>query len=760
MDKIAIRNVSTDVRGNQVVEYIDANTGDPLPSAEGYQIVDDWQNGQPSNTKSYSNTTVDAGIDTEEPEPFWQRYRDQGNGDPSGNFNSDRSTDASNNFGYTSKPKGLGLMAAILPGPLGMAAKGVSMAINAGNTHSTNKAREYLGLEEKGLMSSIGGAMKDRKGYVGDVQFENNPNTYAVGLDAQDSKKRTTMTPDEARTRGMLAGGLHEATREEKQQNLKDFKTDKKATLEKSPLGALDLPTPSERPSVPMGKTSPVKGAVSPQSLAYHGLGLADFAPSDDPDLPTRDMAKVAYDLDKAGRSEIPSSGIGSKVSDVVTDVLGSGYTVHVTSGQEPEGRSPVGTKYRHPEGTAADLDIRDPQGRPLSLNNPQDRQAIADVAQGMAARYGGNFGMGKEYMGDKTMHMDTMDLASHPGAGPQWASFGKEIGSTLDQSRANGVMPSQYYDIENAPTPQERPAGGFDDPTQGPEMAGQDYGDRQVGGFANGPKKSSLPSYDAAVAQTTVNPDRFKGLTDEERGLMGKTLAGEIDRSQTDLSTPEGQKEAQGILSSIENRVSKYGSVTGAIQAPNQFSTWNNPAAANTATKNYDADKTTFDSIVSKYVSDPTQNLGFTSYHNQKVNPSWSAKMENPTTIGPHTFGTLPEYTAKAPTSVQPHTVFNTAAITSPTFAGKMADDSLPSFSGRTETVANRPATSSTSPTANTSGTGFARSSNDTASNTNSGSSRSAGLMSSMSTAATSASTKSTDKDKTTQGGWGQRSY
>jgi hypothetical protein len=276
-------------------------------------------------------------------------------------------------------------------------------------------------------------------------------------------------------------------------------------------------------------------------------------------------------------------------------------------------------------------------------------------------------------------MHIDTMDLNKYRG-GPQWASVGKEWAGMLDEARATGVMPSQYYDIDNPPVPGQRPEepsnliAEQDEPQQTPAEQAIGFMDRSA---PQEKQKESLPTYDSLMGtQPTapVNPDRFKDITDEEKTLMGMTLAGELDPSKTDMSTEAGRREAMGILSTVENRAPKYGGITEAIQAPKQYSTWNNEAAANTAANNYYGNKSTYDTLVSDYISNPENNLGFTSYHANTVNPGWSSKMANPETIGPHTFGFMSEYTPeKSP--VTPSTVFNTAASYAPNMTGMVSE-------------------------------------------------------------------------------------
>ncbi len=591
---------------------------------------------------------------------------------------------AADNYGYINKPGYLSFLGmAPVPGA-GMASMALNTGINLGNNHAIRTAQKMLGIPSPKANFAKDMIRSPKDGFIGNIPINNKD--YPVGFEAQNKEDQTTLTPEEARKRSILSGG--------------------------NPGTVPDGVKHAGKEQDKMDDTS-----------HYHaGLGLAStpdgFKPIDDPDLPARNMADVNYDLEGKGRNQIPSSGIGNKVSDVVTDLLGPGYSVNVTSGQEPEGRSPVGTQYRHPLGFAADLDIRDPNGRKLSLDNPDDKAAIENVAQGMAARYNANFGMGPEYMGNNTMHIDTMDLNQYRG-GPEWASAGREWADTLDNARATGVMPSQYYDINNPPVPGQRPEepsyaiSETDQPQDTPLGTTLGFMGRPVPGSEQ-KTSSPVPTYDSLMdsektSGPTVNPDRFKDVTDEQKQLMGMTLAGEIDPGKTDLTTEAGRREAMGILSTIENRAPKYGGITEAITAPNQYSTWSNQAASNTASTNYHGNKSTYDTLVSDYISNPANNLGFTSYHADYVNPGWSDQMQNKEQIGPHTFGFLDEYSKPQGsfTSPAPHTVFNTAASYAPHMSGMVSEVNTKPSSQSSSQLAST-ASSKPSTTKESSGSGF----------------------------------------------------
>lgn len=664
-EKVAVKVISENRLGKQEVTYLDATTGSEINNIKDYNVVDAneyLRDIEEFNTQLSSSTSSGGGF-AQAPSssgggvvgqlgPRGYKYIETGNNKAEQwSPNTKNIPNASNNFRYVDKPTGALSVLSRMPGQIGMAAKAVGAMMGVQNTHATGKAREYLGLEPNYLGNGLKNVLGDPNGFIGDVDIGGK--TYAVGLGAQDPKGRTTLTPNEARTRAMTMGvGIRDASKDEKKAAQQNFKANKEvspeAVREEADLGK----------NVFSGKMAAAETARAVESAPLgnrdydlaRGMGLGD--------LPAREMANVSYDLAGKGRSEVPTSGIADKVADVVTDVLGKDYTVNVTSGMEPAGRSPVGSAYRHPAGLAADLDIRDPMGRQLDISNPADKKAIEDVSQGFAARYNGNFGMGPEYMGTKTMHMDTLDLSKSPSLSAQWGSTGKAMAGTLDYAREYGLMPAEYYNVANAPTPQARPdvpedlmAGSRMNPIQDdltqPEALGS-----QVG-FTSQPNAGyrDMPSYDEAMAGLSGSGSRFNGMTDMDRNMMAQTLAGEIDLGKTDLSTEAGRREAMGIMSTMENRSAKYGSIKDAISAPNQYSTWNNDAVANTAMTNYNRNPDLYDGLVTDYVTDPMSNLGFTSYHANTVNPGWSSSMTNPQQIGAHTFGSLPEYQSPAPT-------------------------------------------------------------------------------------------------------------
>lgn len=577
---------------------------------------------------------------------------------------------ASNNFGYAREDKVLNALANT-PNPIAPTQMGARLINNArriNNMYAVNQGRKVLGIE--------GDAKKKGAGQLGDIKI--NGKTYPVGYEALEPVKKDSIISKEdvaefvgGTVGGMVAGPLGSLTgKVVGRQALKDDpKTEK---LGRTNLTLEEARRRSEIAKAQGKQTTPTRGLIEKAkevqaARTEKGRGLMDLSPSYekavtneyslgntkyDPstDLENRPRAlDVDYHLGPK-RSEVPSTGIEFKVADVVRDVLGPGYSVDVISGQEPEGRRPAGSAYRHPHGLAADLKIKDPKGRTLNMDNPQDAQAIKDVAQGMAARYEGNFGMGRSYMGPETMHMDTLDLsgpiaeqARKEGValGAQWGGFGKTIADTLDMARAEGLMPRQYYDVD-APAPQARP----EQETMVAQNDPMALGDSFVNSMGKTAEQTAATrTAPRATAVGFADLGRPTSFSDIDKLAMAKTLAGEIDLRRTDLTTPEGVQEANGIMSTIENRKGKYGSIKDVLGATKQYSTWNTDAAANVAETNYAKNPGLYDKLVNDYISNPQSNLGYTNYHADYATPGWSGDMADATQIGAHKFGTLPEY-------------------------------------------------------------------------------------------------------------------
>ena len=114
-------------------------------------------------------------------------------------------------------------------------------------------------------------------------------------------------------------------------------------------------------------------------------------------------------------RPNPPSYGVVNAVRNAVFSTFGEGYRIVITSGEGEYG------SVRHREeagGAAIDYKIVDPDGNPVSINDSRIRNYLKSLGeQGIKGH-----GMGREYMGEYTMHSDIFPREYYTeGMGPTW---------------------------------------------------------------------------------------------------------------------------------------------------------------------------------------------------------------------------------------------------------------------------------------------------------------------------------------------------
>lgn len=625
-----------DAMGNVSAYYVDPVTNEQiddinnmdLSEIENLEIVD----GYTGETK--------ASVGGEEDGEYEE---DKGFMIPEGNNNSQGTTPeqvspstAANNYGYVDQPRAFDFVGA-LPGVNGLFGKAMEGVFSANNAIAKNKARESMALPTQSIakqaMAEVG--LKNSQGHIADVSVNNQD--YSVGFEALDAAGRTTLTPNEARMRGLTSVfGMQELSKDVSKQNIKDFKAHpaepKAATPAVAPTGQ-DLPSLGRNAfdlASPQGDD--LISPAQPAQTMQPGMGLMGVSPS---------FADKVESMGTQGTiSTFDRTGLSPEANAMADSMAAHGY-----------GNLGVNSGYRSPSANAAAGGARGSQhmhgnAMDLATRGMTDQQK-ADTLD--AAMVGGAKGIGTYASG--ALHVDTRD---NPATWGPAGYTGSNIfaGTPEEQAAAMSMMPGwsrdnlqalkdaegEQYLSKYGPVPAEKPA-------QQPsslEMSNL--------GLMGQPPGASLPGMPNQISAKTdysafgAKPEAWS--SEEDRDLAAKTLAGEIDLSKTDLSTELGRQEAMGIMSTIDNRVATYGTVKDTITAPSQYSTWNNQTAAATAEQNFAKDPDMYRGLVDSYLANPKENnLGFTSYHADFVSPSWSAQMQNKTTIGPHEFGLLPEY-------------------------------------------------------------------------------------------------------------------
>ena len=216
--------------GSVSLQYIDNNTGQKLPSLDGYNLV------EASNYLQLEDLGLDPLQQTKETTAEVVKKKpiaEQREGGDSDSF-SDPSGQGfarggpTNNFGYIDKPGWMGFASAI-PGPVGLAGKAANIGINAMNTSAVNEARSMMGLPKQSFMENVKSTVKDQHGQIGDVKIQTPQGIaqYPVGFEAQDKHGRTNMTPQEASLRARAnQSDLSLASKPEVKSSVSDFKAE------------------------------------------------------------------------------------------------------------------------------------------------------------------------------------------------------------------------------------------------------------------------------------------------------------------------------------------------------------------------------------------------------------------------------------------------------------------------------------------------------------------------------------------------------
>jgi hypothetical protein len=196
--------------------YVDATTGQALSDLKGYTIIDgqtfydvtasDDKNKDGKVSTSETDTKASNIPSSDGSGRSVLQERGSGTSALDGPQTPGPAATASNNFGYTSKPSGLGVLglaAGVVNPALGGAVSMASKAINVGNMSAVNEARKGLGLPGLTGAQQVKGALKDNRGQIANVNIGDNK--YSVGFEALSPDNKTNLTYNEAKTREALA---------------------------------------------------------------------------------------------------------------------------------------------------------------------------------------------------------------------------------------------------------------------------------------------------------------------------------------------------------------------------------------------------------------------------------------------------------------------------------------------------------------------------------------------------------------------------
>lgn len=506
MAKRAYKKLARRTDGTNGVIFIDADTGKQITDKTGYEIISAG-NESDLNLKAKQVANEEKPKETSDAEKQTQKIIYGENNDSISGISGDPvERNHANNFGYKDKPSWLSV-ASLASGPIGLATKAANVYYNTNNMAATNAARQSLGLPTLSAWDTVKGVLNDTKGFVGDVTIGGK--TYGVSLNDKTPDGRTAISPSEAQTRGARGGGLREATADEVKATQQEFAKEysKGTFIEKT----VDKITGRDRTASPVDKGPAQTTPVSNQP--YSG-----------PTIGQEKNTSINYNMGPS-RPNPPDKKTQDVLTKAAEAVLGKGATVTITSGKENHGQQHGSN--RHGTGFAADVQFSDKNGKQVT-----DEATMKEIAQAAAAFGATGIGFGNEYMGNKTMHVDTVARDS-PGTltnkqGSAWGSAGTQWASDLQDAR-------------------DRAANGEAVALPGPAFAGN----------------YTPTSRGQAIAEMTAERDKLATAKDQAMTPMdvastaqGKSLESAFAPSTQVTQAPQGQVNPNAQIAMAPNQV------------------------------------------------------------------------------------------------------------------------------------------------------------------------------------------------------------
>jgi hypothetical protein len=205
----------------------------------------------------------------------------------------------------------------------------------------------------------------------------------------------------------------------------------------------INPPTPAERPTE--------LASLEPEP---RGVGLAALLSGNNSvDRGPAKIIPVNEYNPRAGRSQMPSSGVVDEYAEAVARHFGPDYSVGVYSGQEPAGVKPVGSAQNHPAGLAADMDVVGPDGKRITGENPENAMNLRKVLVDMAVKKH-PVGFGDGYMKPGRAHIGGPKHLVGWGRNYSHTSLDPAFKEDLIRARETG-----WNHLWDVPTPAERPA-------------------------------------------------------------------------------------------------------------------------------------------------------------------------------------------------------------------------------------------------------------------------------------------------------------
>lgn len=680
MAKRALQTLVRGQDGRQKLVYIDVDTGEVVPYSEikNYQIIT-------GDAQNYWNQQVTPAKPTETKAPeekedsALKRAQDnQRHGSDPGFFDEDQNNNFNSslnnrNFGWVDKPDWMDTVAGILPGKAGLAAKAVNSAINATSIPPTNKARNFMGLDDLSFKDSIKSTLKNRQGQVADVKIGDNK--YSVGFEALSPGGRTNLTPQEAKLRSVQNNapieeiaprGAIEGSKASKEKGFLTGLVGK--TLGKAvggPAGSviegvtglkegwagniLSSIFGGKNESKPMTPSEPVLRetvSTTPTSTVGSSLGFMSMAGAAGKEaLPS--LSKTRGPMNEVDGLVFHHTGPGLNTpADVVKTLNDRGFGAQYIMDRQGNIFQTTPDSVAHIKNAQNNSGLTNDNTIGIEVmaadNNdltPEQIRAGLDFIKSMQEQFpdikNNIFGHGElnpHKMADEGMGIVGAFRAANNI--PEWDSFTRTFGApTPTPAPRNTLDPVTEQDLN--PISSTSRMQSIDQAQNYAQQVVQEVRKaREAREF-----KNASPAEFAANGLIERTPDQVSRIA--------QALAGELSPSQLkalEANDPVAKRELANMVATIENRaMSKtFGSLDGALRSDQYNSLMKGNLGV--TTQNYDLYKDVLNKNVSDFYTGAVKpdDYSFTNYHAGGVNPAWSEVMGDKTRTGDHIFGVL----------------------------------------------------------------------------------------------------------------------
>lgn len=612
MAKKAYKKLARLPNGTNGVVHIDVETGKEVPKDQlkSYEIIS--AGGQSDLNLNKEETTQD----TQEFDDVLKRILSSDGNNWEQEVASMSRTPA-NKYGWIDIPSWLEKTGKYVP-----AAKVAVGVAAASNVVAKNAARESMGLPPLSLKDGLRDVIKAQDPKVADVQI--GKQIYSVTIDGGPTKDgRTSLTPNEARNRAGVLGGLKEATPEQSTANEQSY--NRMTGQPNSFVNAERFGYEKNTPDIQVGSSARGTSdfAIMPERPIHPGLGLQNLTPNTGTTTQGLGYGAVTHNNPRRnpGGWDEGMTPTTREAVQMLASMYPNGIALNSATRSSKVNRQVGGQpNSEHLKGNAIDWDIS-------KMTDAEKAKAVENARIAGFERIG-------SYSSNNVLHLDKNEDYKNDSRSRNYTNDG--TWPMMDMSIGNMGRAQDWFSKglsqDTVPTPTPRPENFMGVPSEVAQV-------RAV-------RDVATPTSPAMAAALGYTP-----RSQEDKSMIALALAGELSGKQLErlaAGDTTAMTEIANMITSIENRAGSGGRFGTNLDSALVGSQYNSllPDNMRTTMDNYQRHQAVLDTVVGSYY-DPNgikpSSYDFTHYYNPDiVSPSWGTKMGEATNIGDHRFGIL----------------------------------------------------------------------------------------------------------------------